>query len=48
MRKDISIQKKLLICGVLVIGGMIGVFYLDDILYLVFSMQEKVEKILSL
>ena len=32
---DISIQKKLLICGVLVIGGMIGVFYLDDILYLV-------------
>lgn len=35
LRKDISIQKKLLICGVLVIGGMIGVFYLDDILYLV-------------
>lgn len=35
LRKDISIQKKFLICGGLALVSIIGIFYLDDIIYLV-------------
>lgn len=35
LRKDILIQKKVLICGIIAVISVIGIFYLDNILYLI-------------